>query len=150
MSNTVLAFLSEWLRQSKLPEKLDSISVKTLSEQAKFSKNLILERFLADQGLFFFARQAELRSDLKSLPRALHPAKLHPAKTPTISSLSLCTMASLALTSEALENFGEENGNHPDSRCCAQRLIDVPGMTFADYAWAISSSRKMRIEAIYI
>ena len=141
-----ISFFSSWLLRDKQSKQLDKKTIESLSPRRKNSKeNPILERFLADQRSFVSSPRAELRSDLKLLPRAGHPAK-----SPTVSSLSSSTAPSFLNTSDEMDRQEDWYQEHQERLCSAQKLTDIPGLTFADYLWATSASRKMKMEAIYI
>ena len=137
------SFIYGWSLRDKQFRQLDMRSLKLLSKSANDSgKNLILDRFLADQAPFICAARAELRNDLKVLPRAGQPAS-----SPTVSSLSSYTVPSFTSTNDV--TGCQDEGCRQDQNSVL-KLMDIPGLRFADYMWAISASQKMKIEAIYI
>ena len=144
--DALLALLPEWMRREESLHKLDKRTVDILTRRAKDSKkNQLLERFLADQTIIVSTTYAELRSDLKPLPRIGRPPN-----SPTISSRSGCSIASMALTSDVLDRSEYSDCDRNEHGGKKQTLLQLPGLSFADYVWATSASRKMRIEAIFI
>ena len=111
------------------------------------SKIRLLQRFLSDQRELLVKghQYAALRSDLKSLRRVGNPLS-----SPTISFVSGGLFASTALTNQVAEPLEAAGSEHSGKMYSKPTLLEIPGLSFADYIWALSASRKMRIEAIYI
>jgi hypothetical protein len=143
--SSIVSLLPAWLRGDDGSNRINHRSSALLSPRSannSLDHNLLLERFLTDQRKLLdqYPHCAALRSDLKPLRRVGQPLK-----SPTFSCVSGGSIASSALTIDVarIEHF-ERNYSK------AITLLEVPGLSFADYMWALSASRKMRIEAIYI
>ncbi len=114
-----------------------------ISRDSSQDENPLLERFLADCTDQRFSTPCnELRSDLQPLRRVGKPLD--------------CSARSLSSGSNASSNsptcdFAEAFGPVAIQNSQATKsLLNMPGLSFADYVWATSASRKMRFEAIYI
>ena len=106
-------------------------------------ENPLLERFLTDcTGQQFAAPCNELRSDLQPLRRVGKPL--------TCSTRSLSSGSNVSWNS-CTYDFAEASGPVAvQNSQVTKSLLSLPGLSFADYVWATSASRKMRFEAIYI
>jgi hypothetical protein len=147
--SAIVSLLPSWLRGDDGCNRINKRTLALLSPRSGNNplENLLLERFLSDQReLLVKGRQyAALRSDLKSLRRVGNPLS-----SPTISCVSGGSFASSALTNQVAEPMEAVGSEHSENMYSKSTLLEIPGLSFADYIWALSASRKMRIEAIYI
>jgi hypothetical protein len=114
-----------------------------ISRGSSQDENPLLERFLTDCTMQHFAITPcdELRSDLLPLRRVGKPL--------AYSTSSLSGGSNTSVNSCTCE-FGTRGSVAIPNEQATKSLLNLPGLSFADYVWATSASRKMRFEAIYI